>query len=257
MRELFIFQSALAEFLRFRRCIAWIIVAVLLFGLSKIYGSSNLEDTPAETYALLSGMLVFHILPLASAIFSTAVVSQEVEQKTIVYLLTRPVSRIHLLWARALASMIAVFVISALTAVSVSLAVPGSGGVANPALLKDLVALFIGSVAYGSLFVYISLILNRAMMWCLLFAFFWEIFVPGMPGDLYYLSISTHLSAIAQRVAAPMSSDFLTGVAGQPGENSVAVSAAWMAMIGLSVVCLAVGAWWFNHFEYVPREDAE
>src|SRR5207253_480011 len=102
--ESYLYFSSLREFLRFKRLVPWLLLAVLGMGLAILWPYLNKLSHPQDQYASVSEMLVFHVLALASAIFSTAIVGQEVEQKTIVYLLTRPVSRWKLLLARYLAS---------------------------------------------------------------------------------------------------------------------------------------------------------
>ncbi len=251
-----IFSAALQDFLRLRRAMLWIVVVVGLYLIAGLYLKYNTENSPDQAYATLSTILVFRILPLASAIFSTAVISQEVEQKTIVYLLTRPVARWRLLAMRALASFVAVFLISALCAVGVSMAVYHNP--LGPYLMKDFVAIAVGSVAYGSLFILVSLLINRAMIVCLLFAFGWESLVPTLPGSIFYLSIGTYLNKIAQRPKMPDAEHgIMDTLSGLMGAKPVPIATSWIAMIALSGACAVVAAWWFTHFEFVPREDAE
>ena len=64
--------------------------------------------------------------------------------------------------------------VAGLCAVGLSAAVYGGLGLNNPYLLRDLTAVAVGALAYGTLFVLVSLIINRSMVVCLLFAFAWE-----------------------------------------------------------------------------------
>jgi ABC-2 type transport system permease protein len=255
----YVFQNALLEYLRPKRVFVWLLVAIALFVAARTYlslgGSPSLEDS----YATMSSLLLFRLLPLASAIFSSAVLSQEIEQKTIVYLLTRPIPRPVFLVMRTLASALVVFIVTALAALGLSAAVYGGLGLQNPYFWRDLVAIGVGSLAYGTLFVLISLIVNRSMIVSLLFAFAWETSVPSMPGSIFLLSISTHLTAIAQRPSsgATTKGNFLTAVANALGTNTLSPDVGWVCMIGLILFCGTFGAWWFSRFEYMPREDAE
>ncbi len=254
----YVFQNAFAEYFRAKRIIIWLVVALAIFAAARAYtqlGAAGAEDA----YSTLSSLLVFRLLPLASAIFSSAVLSQEIEQKTIVYLLTRPVPRQVLLAMRTLASALVVFFVTTVSAASLAVAVYGMNGLSNKFLFHDIVAIAVGSLAYGGLFVLISLIVNRAMIISLLFAFAWETSVPSMPGSIYLISISSHLTAIAQRPSAgsPRQGGILTVVANALGTNELSPAAGWATMIGLIAFCMAFGAWWFKHFEYLPREDAE
>jgi ABC-2 type transport system permease protein len=252
--EAYIFGSSLREFLRFRRLWPWLVVVVATFGIATVYHRVDPSTTPSNAYVLLSATLVFRILALSAAIFSSAIIAQEVEQRTIVYLLTRPVARWKLLIFRTLAAVVVVFGLSSLVAIATSLATVGPN---NPYLWRDVMALAVGSVAYMSLFVFVSLLMNRSMIVCLLFAFVWETSVPNMPGDLYRLTISGYLSSIAQRPSLPSANGLFSALGGMLGVNTISPGAALACVLGLSAVCLGAGAYWFSHFEYMAREDAE
>lgn len=252
----YLYTSSLREFLRFRRIFVWLIVGVALFGMAYVFKRVNPGKPLEEMYAMLSAILVFRLLPLASAIFSTAVISQEVEQKTIVYLLTRPVPRAQLIAMRGLASITVVALVAFFAAVVVSLSVYGADAFSNPLLWRDLKAIIIGAAAYGSLFVFISLLINRAMIVCLLFAFAWETSVPNMPGSMYYLSITSYLTAIAERPSS-QTGDIMQLLAGSFGTNTLTMGVALPTMLVLIAVCSLAAMKWFTRFEYVPREDGE
>ncbi len=254
MKELYVFRHTLGEFLRPRRVGAWLIAALLLYGVGRIFRQVT-TTPPQESYAMLSAILVYRLLPLVAAVYTTQVVSAEVEQKTIVYLLTRPIHRWKLLLARTLAAILVIMLLSWIGAIAVSYAV--FGGKSNPLLTRDLVALAIGAVAYGSLFTFVSLLVNRAMLVSLLFAFGWETAIPNMPGDLHWLSVNSYLTSLSERPATNSPSGVLDLLSGALGVNTIPPSTAWTVLVILSLACLAGGAWWFTHFEYVPREDAE
>jgi len=255
--NLYLYTSALRDFLRPRRIAAWLIVALIL-GAGAMQWSGMMRGTSVtEEYGQITSILTFRMLALASAVFSTAVVSQEVEQKTIVYLLTRPIPRWKLLLGRTLASITAVWLVSAVACVAVSVGVFGGGaGLTNPALGRDLATLALGAAAYGGLFVFFSLIINRSMLVCLIYAFGWETATPNMGGYLYYLSIYSHLQSIADHPAPPSALRAMSAMSGALGGNTLAVSTALSILGGFVVFALGLSMWWFSRFEFVPREDA-
>ncbi len=255
--ELFLYQTALKDFLRAKRIAVWIAVCAVIFLIGKLWTEYTGTLSNREAYSQLSSILVFRVVALAAAIFSTAVLSQEVEQKTVVYLLTRPVARWKILLARTAAAMTVVILISWLAAIGVSISVFGGSAFSNGLLYGDLKTLAIGAMAYAALFVLVSLMFNRAMIICLMFAFGWETSVPNFPGDLYHLSIYSYMSAIAQHPQIEAARGFLGALAGQLGVNELTPTKAWPILIVLIAGCLGLGAWWFSHFEYLPREDAE
>jgi len=240
--------------MRFRRMSPWIFLAIVCFAFAWKWDLFENEITNSGRYERVSGMFVFHILALMAAIVSTTIMSQEVEQKTIVYLVTRPVARWKYMIFRYLACSL---VVAGLSVLALLLTSVGSFGLsANDALMKDVAALVIGAFAYCSLFMLVGLLFNRAMIMCLLFAFGWETLVPNMPGQMGYLSINSYLQAIAGH--ASQSTDQTTSLlASTLGSNTITATTGYVAMIGLSIVLAALSGWWFGNFEYLPREDAE
>lgn len=257
--ESYLYLSSLREFMRFKRTVIWIVMGLVGLLLGSLWHRLSESSTPTDQYTTVTGILTFHVLALASAIFTSAVVSQEVEQKTIVYLLTRPVARWKILLFRFLASVTAVAILSIFGVLCVSFGVYGNKLFSNALLLNDLLAVLFGAFAYGALFLLLSLLLNRSMIVCLLFAFGWETSVPRMPGEMYRLSIYSHLEAISQHpgLSTDSGSPIANIISGGLGSNIIAPSTAYAILVILTVSLAAVSMMWFSRFEYVPREDAE
>lgn len=249
----FVFTHALRDFARARRLAVWLLVAVVVYGIGVAYGKVSVDTSRQDTYVLLSAVLPYRILALAAAIFASAVVAQEVEGRTIVYLLTRPVPRQVLLLGRALAASLVVFLVAAVSALAVAASTHGGNGL----LGHDLIALAVGSLAYTGLFTLVSLVLNRAMIASLLFAFGWETLAAGVPGDLKLLTLNTHVMAIADRPSPEGGAGFLDAVGSMLGATGVSANAAWLVLVGVIGVTFAASMAWFAHFEYTAREDAE
>src|SRR5262245_44461973 len=98
MIDLFLFKGAIRDLLRAKRLIATLglifapTIIVMLLKLNR----PNIDG--ATIYHVFAPALVFgFILVILSVVFGTGAISQEVEQKTIVYLLTRPVPRWRIL----------------------------------------------------------------------------------------------------------------------------------------------------------------
>lgn len=240
---------------RAKRMLIWILLAIFVMVLAHFIQTLMTNEPMEQLYDTVVSLLVFRVLALAAAVFSTMVISQEVEQKTIVYLLARPIPRISLLIGRAMAAGLVTFSIATFVLVLCAVGVFGINNLPMSEIATDIWAIFCGTVAYGGLFVFFSLIANRAMIYCLLFAFGLETFAANMPGDLSFLSPLAYLNAISQNTAA-------TGDA--LGVLSGTLEATIISPAVASIICLAWGALffvvasvWFKVFEYVPREDAE
>ncbi len=247
-----IFGHALKEASRLRRVAPWLVMGVLCFLLAWKWGDFVPNAGGSDSYVAVVAMAAVRVLALGSAILTTAVIGQEIEGRTIVYLLTRPVPRWLLLLVRFAASVLVVFLLAAAAFVLTSLGAYGGLG-RNPYLLRDLGVVALGALAYGSLFLFVSLAVNRALIWCVLFAFGWETAVPTMPGDIYRASILSHLQA-AMEHPKTAGGGVLALLGGSP---SITPTSGVTTLLLLSAVLLALSCWWFTKFEFVPREDAE
>ncbi len=254
----FAFQNTLQDFLRLGRFLTWGLVA-LGVGIAAFIWARFQPGAGPETYGQVSQVIVLRVLALSSAIFTVQVISAEVEQKTIVYWLTRRLSRTQVLVSRTLASVVAVIATTSAAWFVAGLAVLGPRAFQTGAFWWDFVLIVVGAFAYGTFFVFLSLLLNKAMIFCLLFAFGWETFIPNMPGDLTYMSIYPYLRALSKHPApAPQEDAGLTEVlSGGLSSISVAPHVAWMVLLGIIVFFAGLSIYWFNHFEYSPREDSE
>lgn len=252
----FLVSTAFKEYFRMRRLWPWLLLAGFCFLVAFGWSEWGFRPRPDRVYSLVSLSLVFKVLALASAIYSTSVIGQEVEQRTIVYLLTRPVPRWMIILSRFVASSVVVALIGILAAIGVSLAAYKAGAFANEMLWRDMGALSVGAFAYGALFVLISLMVNRAMLVCLLYTFGWELLVPNLKGDAAALSVFNYLEAIANHPEVSQRRGLLTFLSGQLAGESVSPLGAFLTM-AISVGILAFAAcWWFSNFEYLPRDDA-
>ena len=252
-----VFGSALKDFLRPGRIWTWAAVALAVGIVARLW--ANFQPGQAvEPYGQVSEILVYRVLALVTAIFCMQVVSAEIEQKTIVYLLTRNVSRPILLVGRSLAALAASFGAALLCWMATGVGALGARCLQTPSFWADFGVILLGVLAYGSFFIFLSLLLNRAMIYCLLFAFGWETFVPNMPGDLYYISIYPYLKAIAAHPQPNAGQRNVFDVlSGQATEMVVSRTAAFPVLFGVIIIGFVAGIWLFSRNEYVPREDSE
>ncbi|MER3496352.1 MAG: hypothetical protein C4320_05865 [Armatimonadota bacterium] len=248
-----LFTHALRQSGRARRVLPWIVMGILCAVLAAFWPNFSPGANAQESYIAVIGLATVRVLALASAIMTTAVIGQEVEGRTIVYLLTRPIPRPVLLLVRFAASVVVVTLLGLFAFFMTSVGAHEGIG-SNPLLLRDLAVVALGALSYGALFLFVSLVVNRALILCVLFAFGWETAVPNMPGDIYRASILSHLqAAMAHPVGKGASTSLLTG----GRTNLISPTSGVVTMLILSAALLALSAWWFTTHEYIPREDAE
>jgi ABC-2 type transport system permease protein len=140
------------------------------------------------------------IVPVLGVFYGTALIADEVDDKTITYLFTRPVRRGAVLVGKYLAyvACTALLVLPSIVLVYF-LVVPlggGSIGESFPALIEDLGMLIVGLIAYGAVFAWVGARLKRPLVLGLVFAFGWEPAVLLFPGYLKRLTVAYYLQAL-------------------------------------------------------------
>jgi len=110
--------------------------------------------------------------------YGTALIADEVDDKTITYLFTRPIPRSAVLFGKFLAYLACTVLLVLPSVVIVFfLVVPIGGGhvgAAFPSLVKDLGMVAVGLASYGSVFAFVGTRLKRPLVAGLVFAFGWE-----------------------------------------------------------------------------------
>ena len=140
------------------------------------------------------------IIPVLGVFYGTALIADEVEDKTITYLFTRPVRRGAVLIGKYLAYLVCTILLVLPSVIVVFfLVVPlggGSIGASFPILLEDLGMLMVGLVAYGAIFAWVGARLRRPLVIGLVFTFGWEPTVLLFPGYLKRLTVAYYLQAL-------------------------------------------------------------
>ena len=128
------------------------------------------------------------IVPVLGVFYGTALIADEVEDKTITYLFTRPIPRSAVLLGKYLAYLVCTILLvlpSVDARVSSSWRHSAAAASAQfPALLTDLGMLTVGLAAYGAVFAFVGARLKRPLVIGLVFAFGWEpavLLFPGIP----------------------------------------------------------------------------
>lgn len=260
MPDLMIFSNTLRGMLRARRLV-WVCLLALLPGALALIIRLNTRRGDWDGHAAYDHMeqnIVFgFILVMMAVIYGTGAISQEVEQKTIVYLLTRPIHRWRILLMKFLATTllttVSVYVASAVVAL-VSL---GPSSLSRAPFTRDLLVLPVGALAYSGLFVLVAAALARSLLPLilgLLYAFGWETLVPLLPGDMKMLSLMSYLHELAPHPAAQpqqTANPFLA----LAQQSDITPRISWIVLAAVIAVTLGMALLVFSLREYVPRED--
>jgi ABC-2 type transport system permease protein len=264
MTDLLLMRATLREALRPRRLVIALLLTVLPAAIGLLWRLLAAKESfaPAEVYdSLVVGLIFSFALTILSVTYGTGVVSQEIEQRTIVYLLTRPLPRWRLLLARFLVSVLVVAVVCVLATVLLALTVFGPTQIGAANIGPDLNALILGAFAYGSLFLLLGTAVPRPLTWGLIFVFGWETWVPKLPGSFALLSVMSYLRALASREIsadpAENAGDNLLLAFSRAPNVTISPAVAWTTLLLLTAFCLITAMIVFSKREYVPREDAD
>ncbi len=155
------------------------LLMALLLGLpaifSLLYRGSLMAHMPArytasDLYAFIIAVYyVRNVLPLAALFYATALIADEVEGKTLTYLLTRPLRRPSILAGKFAAYLTTTltFTLPA-TVITFFLLATARGfagiGAAVPELFRDMGVMALSLLAYGAFFTLLGVLLRRPMI---------------------------------------------------------------------------------------------
>jgi ABC-2 type transport system permease protein len=224
--------------------------AVLYRVLSATHGRPPLG--PSDLYALMVAIYwVRNVLPLAALFYATSLIADEVEGRTLTYLLTRPLTRQSIFAGKFAAYLATTFTLALPAAVVtffVLMTAPGAPGLGAAAtdLLRDLGAMLLALVAYGALFGLLGVLLKRPVIPGLLFLYGWEL-LANLPGYLPRFTLTAWLRSLIRHRPAE------EGIAGL-FQQVLPADQALVVLIGVSLLLLAAAAWIFSTREYVLEQ---
>ena len=205
-----VFDLSLGEMLWSRRTIFMALVVggpVLLAAIVKIvemFGMSALRVNGQKVagfgiFGVMIWMLFLRfIVPVLGVFYGTALMADEVEDKTITYLFTRPIPRGAVLFGKYLAYIACTMLVVLPSVMLVYFMLvpfnqlPGTFG----SLLADLGLLALGLAVYGGVFAFVGAFFKRPLVIGLLFAFGWEQVVLALPGYLKQFTIAYYLQGL-------------------------------------------------------------
>src|SRR5262245_56328546 len=155
----------------------------------------------ASIFGLMMWFLFLRfIVPILGIFYGTSLIADEVEDKTITYLFTRPISRSAVLIGKYLAYLASTTLIvlpSVMLVYFLVVPVGGSSIAATfPNLVRDLLLLAVGLAVYGALFAAVGAWIKRPVLFGLFFAFGWENFALALPGYVKRFTIAFYIQGL-------------------------------------------------------------
>ena len=173
---------------------------------------------------LLDGLIVGAILPIITMTLATATFGNELEDRTLSYLMLKPIAR----WRIALPKLLAPFVIggpllivSGVVATLLGLEVGARAGLAVGG------ALLVGVATYAAIFTWAGLVTTRALPFSLVYVLLWEGVIGSFFHGVNYLSVRGYTLAIMHGIDETSFEELSTRVIDFPAAvgGAVAVTA--------------------------------
>lgn len=253
-----LFQAHLWRTLRTRRGLVACLLAAAPVALAFVVSLVSRFEGPAPIELLISLLWLFliqTIVPLVSLVLASAVIAEEIEDRTITYLFTRPIPRAAILLGRWLAVALPIVLLLCLSAELVIRLLAAAGENEQGASwmpegfhARILATVAMGAAVYSALFAAAGALFKRPMLIGLGYTFVYEGFLGNLPG-------STQKSTVVFYLKSYLFSPH-PGLGGEVGEQLFATPLAepgkavlMLALILLGI--LALGAWRFSRREYV------
>lgn len=262
-----VFDLSIGEMLWSRRTIFMLLVvglpvlmALVVRGITAISGNEGMTVERVQVSGpVMFGFMIWMFfvrfsVPVLGVFYGTSLIADEVEDKTITYLFTRPIPRGAVLAGKYLAYLACTMCVVLPSVVLVWLLVVPIGGqlgTSFPDLITDLGLIALGLAVYGAVFALIGCTFKRPLLFGLVFVFGWETVVLAIPGYLKRFSVAFYVQGLVPHTMPNDSAmSLLQGVMREI--PSLPESLAWMAIIEAGCLWLAMRA--VSRREYVLEQ---
>lgn len=195
------------------------------------------------------------LVPVLGVFYGTALIADEVDDKTVTYLFVRPISRRAVLVGKYLAYMVTTVFVLLPSVVMLYLCVQplGHGSLAGgfTGLLTDLGLLGAGLAAYGALFALVGAWLKRPLVAGLFFVIGWEQMAMAFPGYLKKVTVAYYLQAL---VPHTMPAEGLGGALQSLFRDVPSPTTSLIVIAAMIVTFLTVAGWMVERREYVLEQ---
>ena len=147
---------------------------------------------------MIDAMIIGGIMPIVTMTIASAAFGNELEDRTLYYLILKPISRVHI----ALAKVVATFVLTAPVVVASGVVPTALAGADAGAVLAVGIALLAGVAAYASIFTWAGLITPRALSYGLVYVLVWEGLLSSFLTGVRYLSVRGYTLSLLHGIDA-------------------------------------------------------
>ncbi|NMO51076.1 ABC transporter permease subunit [Actinoplanes sp. TBRC 11911] len=178
-----------------RRALLLLPLPLLLMALAAICRGYDVKPSDWGQPVIV-GLGLAVVLPVIALIVGTGVLGSEVDDGTIIHILTKPLPRRDII----LAKLLVAWVVTALTT-AVPLFVVGLLADSTRLGVALAIAAVVGSLAYSALFLLLSLVTRRPVLLGLVYVLVWEGLLGRFVSGTRVLSIEQYVITLADKIA--------------------------------------------------------
>lgn len=193
-----LFRLSLRQLMGPWRLLLLFLFAALPVGLALLLTLLQGEDETSNSgyVNFVDSLLISAVMPVTSLVLATSAFGNEVEDKTLNYLVLRPVPRYQIVLAKLTAVLVIGVPLVVISGVAVTLI--GNGGFGAKIVVLDStpqavaaigLALLLGTVTYSSLFTWAGLMSTRALPYALVYVVLWEGVIASIFSGIRYISV--------------------------------------------------------------------
>ncbi|WP_415947609.1 ABC transporter permease subunit [Streptomyces sp. KLOTTS4A1] len=219
-----------------RRALILFLLPVLLIATSvAVRALTGADDQVAAD--LLGGFALATMVPLIGVIAGTGAIGPEIDDGSVVYLLSKPVKRPTIITTKLIVAIAVTMAFSAIPTFIAGMILNGNG---QQVAVAYTIAALVASVAYAALFLLLGTITKHAVVFGLVYALVWEALFGSLVAGARTLSVQQWALALAENVAG---SELVKSDVGLPAAvvllAAVTLVATWYAGHKLRTLTLA------------------
>ncbi|MEU5214761.1 ABC transporter permease [Streptomyces sp. NPDC020807] len=180
---------------RRRAMILFVLPALLVLIAIAVRGFNGADDQVAAD--VLGGFALATMVPLIGVIAGTGAIGPEIDDGSIVYLLSKPVKRPTIIFTKLIVAIAVTMVFSALPTLIAGFILNGNG---QQVAVAYTVAALVASIAYSALFLLLGTVSRHAVVIGLVYALVWETLFGSLISGARTLSVQQWALALAEKV---------------------------------------------------------
>ncbi|MFF8833936.1 ABC transporter permease [Streptomyces sp. NPDC015130] len=180
---------------RRRALILFLLPAMLVLIAVAVRAFNGADDQVAAD--VLGGFALATMVPLIGVIAGTGAIGPEIDDGSIVYLLSKPVKRPTIIFTKLIVAIAVTMVFSAVPTLIAGYVLNGNG---QQVAVAYTVAALVASIAYSAIFLLLGTISRHAVVIGLVYALVWETLFGSLISGAKTLSVQQWSLALAEKV---------------------------------------------------------